>query len=92
MNKLEKVALAVPFVLKLKIQNNSLKSQNESLKSTIQDELYKTFMNKLGEPQEIERLKKENRNLRKKVKELNQIIKSEAYRNVKKRKQVSYVR
>ena len=43
-------------------------------------------MNKLGEPQEIERLKKENRNLRKKVKELNQIIKSEAYRNVKKRK------
>ncbi|MFR5903643.1 MAG: hypothetical protein ACLUGB_01970 [Bacilli bacterium] len=86
MNKLEKVALAVPFVLKLKIQNNGLKSQNESLKSTIQDELYKTFMNKLGEPQEIERLKKENRNLRKKVKELNQIIKSEAYRNVKKRK------
>lgn len=58
MNKLEKVALAVPFVLKLKIQNNSLKSQNESLKSTIQDELYKTFMNKLGEPQEIERLKR----------------------------------
>ena len=46
--------------LKLKIQNNGLKSQNESLKSTIQDELYKTFMNKLGEPQEIERLKKEN--------------------------------
>ena len=44
MNKLEKVALAVPFVLKLKIQNNGLKSQNESLKSTIQDELYKTFM------------------------------------------------
>ena len=43
---------------------NSLELRVEELEDTIKDELYKTFMNKLQEPQELNRYKKENSNLR----------------------------
>ncbi len=56
---------------------NSLELRVEDLESTIKDELYKTFMDKLQEPQELNRLKKENANLRKKNKVLKQLLKGE---------------
>ena len=62
---------------KVIIQNrkiNTLENENETLKNTIKDELYKEFMEKLGEPLEIARLRKENKKLRKQKKELQKII------------------
>ena len=53
---------------------NTLENENETLKNTIKDELYKEFMKKLGEPLEIARLRKENKKLRKQKKELQEII------------------
>lgn len=53
---------------------NTLENENETLKNTIKDELYKEFMKRLGEPLEISRLKRENKRLRKQKKELQEII------------------
>ena len=53
---------------------NTLENENETLKNTIKDELYKEFMEKLGEPLEIARLRKENKKLRKQKKELQKKI------------------
>ena len=53
---------------------NTLENENETLKNTIKDEIYKEFMKKLGEPLEIARLRKENKKLRKQKKELQEII------------------
>ena len=53
---------------------NTLENENETLKNTIKDELYKEFMKKLGEPLEVSRLKRENKRLRKQKKELQKII------------------
>ena len=53
---------------------NTLENENETLKNTIKDELYKEFMKKLGEPLEMARLRKENKKLRKQKKELQKII------------------
>lgn len=54
---------------KLKRENNTLKLKCETLEEIIKSELYKEFMKKLGEPDELERLRNENKNLRKKHKE-----------------------
>ena len=43
----------------------------------IKDELYKIFMDKLREPQELDRVKKENKNLRSKVKTLKALLKGD---------------
>ena len=56
---------------------NTLENENETLKNTIKDELYKEFMKKLGETAENDRLKKENKKLRIKIKELKEIIKGD---------------
>lgn len=56
---------------------NSLELHVEELEDTIKDELYKTFMGKLQEPQELNRYKKENTNLRKKIKILKNLLKGE---------------
>lgn len=56
---------------------NTLENEVNSLKETIKDELYKEFMNKLSEAQETTRLKKENKKLRLKIKELKAIIKED---------------
>lgn len=53
---------------------NTLELENETLKSTIKEELYKEFMSKLGEPLEMKRLKNENKKLRAKNKELRDIL------------------
>lgn len=56
---------------------NTLELRNQDLENTIKDELYKNFMAKLEEPQEINRLKKENKNLRAKNKTLKILLKGE---------------
>ena len=52
----------------LRMKVNTLENENETLKATIKDELYKSFIEKLGEPLYLKRLKDENKKLRKKVK------------------------
>ena len=54
---------------------NTLELKNSALQQTIKDELYKIFMDKLKEPQELDRVKKENKNLRSKVKTLKALLK-----------------
>lgn len=56
---------------------NTLELNISVLEDTIKEELYKTFMDKLKEPQELNRVKKENSNLRKKNKVLRQLLKGE---------------
>ena len=53
---------------------NTLENENETLRNTIKDELYKEFMKRLGEPLEVSRLKRENKRLKKQKKELQEII------------------
>lgn len=76
--KIEKFNLTLmqfPTIMKLKIRNNTLETENSALKESIKDELYKEFMAKLGEPMEMKRLKNDNKRLRLQVKELREIIK-----------------
>ena len=61
-------------VIKKRKKINTLENENETLKNTIKDELYKEFMKRLGEPLEVSRLKRENKRLRKQKKELQEII------------------
>lgn len=63
--------------IKLKKRINTLENQIETLENSIKDDLYKEFMKKLGETTEIDRLKKENKKLRIKNKELKEIIKGD---------------
>lgn len=56
---------------------NTLELENYVLEQTIKDELYKIFMDKLREPQELDRVKKENKNLRSKVKTLKALKKGD---------------
>lgn len=65
------------IIAKQKRKINTLELKVEMLESAIKDELYKEFMEKLGEPIEIERLKNDNKRLRKKVKQLKELIKEE---------------
>ena len=54
---------------------NTLENELETLKNIIKSELYKEFMKKLDEPIEAERLRKENKKLRQKIKILKEMIK-----------------
>lgn len=56
---------------------NTLELENSVLEQTIKDELYKIFMDKLREPQELDRVKKENKNLRSKDKTLKALLKGD---------------
>lgn len=64
-------------VIKLNKKINTLENQVETLENSIKDELYKEFMKKLGETTENDRLKKENKKFRAKIKDLKEIIKGE---------------
>ena len=68
-----------PSKRKMRKRINTLEQENEVLKETIKDELYITFMAKLGEPQENARLRNENKQLRKKIKTLKEIISEDQY-------------
>ena len=63
------------MVTKKKIRLNTLEVENETLKGIIKDKLYKDFINKINEPNEIDRLKETNKKLRLKNKELREKIK-----------------
>ena len=56
---------------------NTLELENSVLEQTIKDELYKIFMDKVREPQELDRVRKENKNLRSKVKTLKALLKGD---------------
>ena len=62
---------------KMRKRINTLEIENEMLKNTIKDELYKIFMKKLAEPEETKKYKEDNIRLRKQIKVLKQIIKEE---------------
>lgn len=65
----------IPLWIKQQRQINTLKLEVETLKNSMKEELYKEFMKKLGEPMEAERLRKENKALRQKIKVLKEMIK-----------------
>ena len=62
---------------KLLIKYNTLKVKYEDLEDTLKSEIYKTFINKLGEPLKMINLEKSNKRLRLKVKTLQEIIKED---------------
>jgi hypothetical protein len=64
----------VPLYITQKRKINKLEREIESLQETIKNDLYVSFMERLNENYEVERLRKENRNLRLKVRELKRQI------------------
>lgn len=60
---------------KMRKRINTLETENEMLKNTIKEELYKSFMKKLNEAEADKRYKEDNDRLRKQIKVLKQIIK-----------------
>lgn len=66
----------LPSKWKMRKRINSLESENEILKEAIKDELYKKFMDKLGEPDTIKRLTEENKRLRLQNKEFKEELKN----------------
>ena len=66
----------LPSKWKMRKRINSLESENEILKEAIKDELYKKFMDKLGEPDTIKRLTEENKRLRLQNKEFKEDLKN----------------
>lgn len=75
--KLSKIDLFKMSKPRLIERINRLENDKETLEDLIKSELYKTFMNKIDESIELERLKKENKNLRQKNKTLKSIIKGD---------------
>lgn len=71
--KIENCKLSI--IIKQRKKINKLEIELEALKLSVKDELYKEFMQKLGEPTEMERLRKDNKRLRLKNRELREIIK-----------------
>ena len=67
----------VPKMIAMQQRINSPECEVEVLQDTIKDELYKTFMEKLKEPTELARYKRENQNLRAKVKTLKSLLKGD---------------
>jgi len=64
-----------PTKRKMRKKINTLETENEMLKNTIKDELYKAFMKKLNDSEADKRYKEDNVRLRKQIKVLKQIIK-----------------
>lgn len=67
----------LPKIIAMQQRINTLECEVEVLQDTIKDELYKTFMEKLKEPAELARYKRENQNLRAKVKTLKSLLKGD---------------
>ena len=57
-------------IVEMKQRINTLENENETLKSAITDELWKAFIDKLGEPEEIKKLKTDNKRLRQQLRTL----------------------
>lgn len=73
-------------VIKLYKRINTLENENETLKKIIKDELYDAFMNKLYETDEIQRLKDENKRLRRKNEQRKNIMHNNSSINGKTRR------
>lgn len=58
----------LPSKWRMRKRINTLENQVSTLENVIKDELYKEFMKKLGEPDEVKRLREENKRLRQKIK------------------------
>lgn len=56
---------------------NTLENELDTLKEIIKGELYKSFMDKLGEPDTLKRLKEENKKLRQRIKSYKEEIKND---------------
>ena len=61
-------------IVELNQKINSLENENEVLRQIIKDELYKDFIEKLGEPDVVAKLKADNKKLRLKIKELQSML------------------
>ena len=57
-------------VSKYKRRINTLELEKKELEEVIKEGLFKEFIKKINEPLELERLRKENKRLRKKIKDL----------------------
>ena len=66
-----------PSKRKMRKRINTLETENEMLKNTIKDELYKAFMKKLSDSESDKKSREDNIRLRKQIKVLKQIIKEE---------------
>ena len=64
-----------PSKRKMRKRINTLETENEMLKNTIKDELYKAFMKKLSDSESDKKSREDNIRLRKQIKVLKQIIK-----------------
>ncbi len=69
--------LKFPKVIELQMKLNTAELKIEILEETIKDELYTTFMKRLADANDSTKIKKENRNLRLKVKTLKSLIKDD---------------
>ena len=62
--------------IKLRKKYNTLEMEYEVLKEYVKNKCFDELISKIGEPLELKRLRKENRTLRTKIKELKKIIKN----------------
>ena len=62
--------MKLPLVIRQQRKINTLENKLETLEQSLKEKLYKSFIEKLDEPYEVERLKKENKRLRAKIKEM----------------------
>lgn len=75
MKKIKKIDIFKSSKIQLIILINTLENRIDELENSIKDRLYESFMEKLSEPDEIKRLKEENKKLRLKNRELKSILK-----------------
>lgn len=75
-NKVKNVS-KIPKIIAMRRRINTLEGEVKTLQDAIKNELYKTFMEKLNEPTQIARYKKENKNLRSKVKTLKALLRGD---------------
>lgn len=80
-NKIKRILkyVAAPFKDKYKLQRrcNTLEIEKISLENIIQSRVSETLMNILANQDEVERLRKENKRLRTKVKELKEDLRGD---------------
>ena len=70
-----KIAINRIEVAKYKKRINTLELEKKDLEEIIKDGLFKEFIKKINEPLELERLRNENKKLRKKIKDLKKEMK-----------------
>ena len=74
MKKIKKIDLFSSNKMQLITLINTLENKISELELIIKDELYNTFLDKLNEPADVDRLRKENKKLRIMNKKLKEVI------------------